>query len=83
VAKVELPAGEEAFTIPAASGGCAWYALTSVEPRTGHTFADVRTFVSGTHVSGAVSGQAGREQITGVRRRRQNHFKKAGVRSAD
>ena len=45
---------------------------------------DVRTFVSGTHLSGAVSGQAERAQRTGVRRRlRQNHLKKAGVGSAD
>jgi hypothetical protein len=43
--KVELPDGEEAFTVPDANGGN-WLALRAVEPPTEHTFADIRAFVS-------------------------------------
>jgi hypothetical protein len=43
LAKVEPPAGEEAFTIPAVGGG-AWLALCSEEPGTKLRFFDIRAF---------------------------------------
>jgi hypothetical protein len=45
LAKISPPAGEEAFTIPAAGGG-SWLALRSEEPATKHVFPDIKAYVS-------------------------------------
>jgi hypothetical protein len=45
LAKVELPDGEEAFTIPAVAGG-SWLALRSEDPATHLVFPDIRGYVS-------------------------------------